>query len=375
MEIRIRFKNIDPVSHSSVEQRLRALFDERLRPTLEKHFPPASLRLFAIVEKSRHHQHLYRVALRLHLPPRKILVAREDDFDLEVAQRGAVAELERQIRRHLSRMRHEDAWKRKARRAELQRLKGELTTSPPPARRNFLEAVRPQVPRLENVVRRELTYLRATADLAPDYPTVSDVIDETLVRARREWDPSAEADRLFRLLLKHMIDVLAEEVVRYRNSEEAASLEGVAAADALAETGEDWRLEYWQPDEVLRIEDLIPAQQGTDPEQALENEELHRFLLHALRRLPLRWRRAVTLVQMESLPAEDVAELLATDPKTLRQWLDHADAFLRALLEEAGLELPSERRPVMASLSAEAPSRESEYLPALEEMAEGEEPA
>jgi RNA polymerase sigma factor (sigma-70 family) len=372
MQIRITFKNIEAVSHPTIEQRLRGLLEERLQPTLDKHFPSAAIRLFAIVEKSRHHQHLYRVALRLHLPPRKIVVAREDDYDLEAAERGAVAELERQVRRHLSRIRHEDAWKRKARRAELHRLKGALAAAPLPTRRGFLETVRPLLPRLENVVRRELAYLRATGDLAPDYPTVSDVIDETLVRAQR----AAAGDRdPFRALLKHMIDVLAEEVARYRSSEEAASLEGLPAADQLAETGEDWRLEYWQPDEVLRIEDLVPAQEESgDPEAALERDELRRFLLQALRQLPMRWRRAVTLTQMESLPVEDVAELLGTDPETINTWLDHADAYLRARLEEAGLEPPPEQSPVLAPLGASVPTRESEFLPALDEaVASGDE--
>lgn len=370
MQIRITFKNIDAVSHAAIERRLRDLFAERLQPTLEKHFPSGSIRLFGIVEKSRHHRHLYRVALRLHLPPKKILVAREDDFDLQVAEREAMAELERQVRRHLSRIRHEDAWKRKVKREELRRLKGQLAAAPVEARRGFLDAVRSLVPRLENVVRRELAYLRATADLAPDYPSVSDVMDETLVRMQRDWEPAMDERGTFQRLLKHMIDVLAEEVVRYRSSEEAASLEGPPATDALAETGEDWRLEYWQPDEVLRIEDLVPAQEGIDPEQALEREELHRFLLQTLRLLPARWRRAVTLVQMESLPMGDVAELLGTDEGTLREWLAHADAYLRARLEEAGLEPPSEHGPLLGSLTDTAPSRESRYLPALEEVAE-----
>ncbi len=372
MQLRITFKNIDSVSHASIEQRLRDLFAERIAPTLEEHFPTESIRLFGIVEKSRHHRHLYRVALRLHLPPRKILVAREDDFDLEVAAREAFNELERQVRRHLSRLRNEAAWKRKGRREALRRLKAQLAGAAPEQRQTFIEAVRPQLRRLENVVRRELAYLRATGDLAPDYPAVRDVLDEALVRAQRQWQPSLDAQALFRVLLRQVIDVLAEEVVRFRRSEEAASLEGSALRDVLADTGEDWRTEYWQPDEVLRIEDLVPSEENGDPEQALEHAEAVGFLLHALRQLPTRWRRAVTLTQMEALSEEEVAELLATGPETLRAWLDHADAFLRAKLEEAGLEAPVEQGPIIGSLGGLVPTRESEYLPALEEAVAGE---
>ncbi len=373
MQVRITFKNIDAVSHETIEQRLRALFEERLGPTLREHFPTESIKLYGIVEKSRHHQHLYRVALRLHLPPKKILVAREDDFDLQVAEREALEELERQVRRHLARLRNQAAWKRKSRRAQLHRLKAEMAATPVVEREDFLQAVRPHLQRLENVVRRELAYLRATGDLAPDYPSVSDVMDEALVRAQRQWRRSPEARRLFQNLLKQVIDVLAEEIVRFRNSEEAASLEGTALLDVLADTGEDWRTEYWQPDEVLRIEDLLPSEETQDPEQVAERREVVRFLLRALRQLPTRWRRAVTLTQMESLPEENVAELLGTDVESLREWLAHADAFLKAKLEEAGLEPPVEEGPVFGPLGSMVPTRESEYLPALDEAAAGDE--
>lgn len=54
----------------------------------------------------------------------------------------------------------------------------------------------PLLSKLEAVARRELAYLRAVGDLPCDYPTLRDVVDEAIVRAKVEWQSVPGKKRL-----------------------------------------------------------------------------------------------------------------------------------------------------------------------------------
>ncbi|MDR3742456.1 MAG: hypothetical protein P4L40_25850 [Terracidiphilus sp.] len=52
--------------------------------------------------------------------------------------------------------------------------------------------------------------------------------------------------------------------------------------------------------------------------------------------LPNAWRHAVLLVQVDDVPLRKGAVRPDKDETTVRRWLEHADGFLRARLEELG---------------------------------------
>ncbi len=94
--------------------------------------------------------------------------------------------------------------------------------------------------------------------------------------------------------------------------------------------------EYWQPDELLRMEDVVPDA-AISPDAVAARNELHEIVGKLLSQLPNQWRRTVLLARVDDVPVNNIARLLNTPEGEVRSWLDHADAFLKARLEEVGL--------------------------------------
>lgn len=113
---------------------------------------------------------------------------------------------------------------------------------------------------LKRFVQRELAYLQTSGDLLPGDLEVDEVIDESLARAFE--NVTRLPRRLARLpwLYQIAITLSAEEVTR-RQAEEGRgiSLEGRLRFQLweTQEADDEILFEYWQPDEVLRLEDVM----------------------------------------------------------------------------------------------------------------------
>ncbi|RMG52768.1 MAG: hypothetical protein D6717_11625 [Gammaproteobacteria bacterium] len=378
MHFHARFKNIPEESHARIEQLVRMGFEKHVAPRL-RDFRDDLARLYASIERNRHHENLYRVKLRLELP-RKVLVAREDEYGLEPAIDAALEELLRQVDRHIHRLRQDDQWRRKGRRRELRRLKEHLGGLPGEERVDFIREFTRYAPRLERVIRRELGYLRAEGHLGPDWPTVQDVLDETLVRAQHNLPDRPAGMDAWHWLLSRMMQVLEEEMRRWQEARGSLSMERAPREDAMDEAEdmvEEEIMEFYQPDAALHIEDMVPDEETADPEALLEHRERAHLLFRLLAHLPVAWRRAVELVQIEGLSPAEVAALMGVSEADVLEWLKTADLFLRAKLADAGFDLPEpdSGEPAIQGLLMQAPPREegedeAELRAELESLAE-----
>ena len=215
------------------------------------------------------------------------------------------------------------------------------------------------------MIRRELAYLRAQGDLAPDYPDVQDILDETLVQAQRNLPDKPVAMDHWHWLLNRMIRVLAEEVTRYRAADGALALETSFQAldvDSAEDMVQEGIWEFYQPDAALRIEDVVPDESGADPETLVARRQRAHLMFRLLSYLPTGWRRAVELVQIEGMTPEDAAASLDVSPDELNAWLVAAYSFLRAKLSDRGLAPPdaSKADPAIQVILARVPARETE---------------
>jgi hypothetical protein len=114
-------------------------------------------------------------------------------------------------KKHFDRLHAQDQIKRKARRERLRELKVRIAAKPASAAHEAEVTRMPLLSKLEAVARRELAYLRAVGDLPRDYPTLRDVVDEAIVRAKVEWQ-SVGGKEAYTGLLKHLFAVLDNEV-------------------------------------------------------------------------------------------------------------------------------------------------------------------
>jgi ribosomal subunit interface protein len=121
MKTLIHYKNIPEASRPGLQQRVRELAERHLKQHLSR-FKPELVLLHAELEKNTHHQHLHAARLRLELPG-TTLTTNEEGAGVGATLRAAFDELERQLTRHIERMRGDDQWRRKERREELRALK------------------------------------------------------------------------------------------------------------------------------------------------------------------------------------------------------------------------------------------------------------
>lgn len=339
MKIDITYRNLPKEAHSKAQQSVETLAERHLRPAIEA-FDASEPRLHVTLEKRKLD---YRVTLRIQLPPRKVLVAQATDESLEKALHDALTDLARQAERHRSHISHQSEWKRKARRKRLRELKAKQGGSVAEAQQQAEVSLASLLPRIESWIRHELTYMRASGLLAEDYPTLADVRDEMYLRIQRHWDDLPhDEEGLYRAAIRTVTDILEEEAKRVRLAEEnLVSLEDEVPEDAQDQAEdmvEEEINEFYQPDEDLHIEDLIPDTEIATPEEVAEAEAID-VCYELLGNMPALWRRALTLVYREHIPEEVVAEqMLQIDADELRQVLRLGQQFLSDHLRERGFD-------------------------------------
>ncbi|MGX6570408.1 RNA polymerase subunit sigma-28 [Cupriavidus necator] len=335
MRTTISCRNISERSHSDLEGLIGKLAARHLQRHLSR-FPAELIRLRANLGRSGHRS-LYRASLRLGLPS-TMLAADCQSPGLREAIEQSFVELERQLERHLMHLRHEDDWRRKERRAGLRQLKAALTDRTDAERALFGELVRPLLPEFKRFVQRELAYLQARGELAPGDPELDEVIDESLVRAYKDLAQHPRKLEPLAWLYQIALSRLGEEVTR-RQAEAGrwVSLEAKLPVQLGEPQGDDEILfEYWQPDEVLRLEDVLPAHDGT-PEEEVSAVEMRRLATALFADMPTSWRRALELCRAEALPLATAAQVLGASEQEVESWLLHADAFLKARLTDLRL--------------------------------------
>jgi DNA-directed RNA polymerase specialized sigma24 family protein len=181
-------------------------------------------------------------------------------------------------------------------------------------REAFQRAVRPYLRELLRTARHEVRYRTALGDFEADDPTPEELVGEVLVRAWRERQNRLPHLRL-RVWLLTLLYRVADSISRSEDRRKRVpteSLEEPPPPEPIYDDDEEF-WEWYQPDEVLRREDVVEARTMTPEEEAGTDEELTRtldprvrvvFLLCELHRVPLA-EAAVAL----GMPLEDAARL------------------------------------------------------------------
>ena len=327
MKIQITYKGFDKKDKkdlkkfitekaANLEHKLGDLIraDTCLRGTLEKH----------------NKMPLTRLGLTLHLP-KKDIAAEEEGEEVRDIITKVFDELERQGQKYKSRLKNHHLWKRKARRKQLsfqlaeiasQQAEAPLKEQEKQQASNWFDEVRPHLDSLYDFAKREITYLQATGDLTPADILPDELVDETIVMAfdNRDEKPEGLSDKGW--LFKLALDILDREIEKSRQQQQATSLETVIPEEDI-----DTQIyEFYQPDEVLKLEDLIPVSADT-PEAAAQQTE-QRQLHGSLSQLPRNWRRARILHDTVGFEPTEIAAILALEISTVENLLSMAERFI-----------------------------------------------
>lgn len=310
MKHAVEFKGFEPA------EGLRKLV-ERLISRLEKKTKslrqdPLFLR-FAMEEIPPHK--LYKIAVTFALPE-KTLAAKQETHDAEAGIRHVFVDIERQIDAYKASMRGEQWWKRIARREELQRQELELSAWAQDRDEAFFSLVAPHVERLNHFVRHLIEYAEAREDLVRGELAPEDVADAVLIRAYNEFakEPVRGNIRrwLFRLAYKEVQTAIQRsKAERRRLVPVEKHVSQTPPTEAVSTLGDEI-LDFYQPDELLKLEDVVPDLEVPTPEQETELEELRRCVKAALSAMPREWRQVLMLHYVEELQLPEVARNIGT---------------------------------------------------------------
>ncbi len=332
----VTYRHLDKAEKAKARQAIQAHADKDLSP-LSQHFDDQLVRLHGLVERHTKRR-LYRTSLQLQLP-RKVLVAREEGEDIELVLRDAFTELARQLKKYKSQLNNEPLWQRPARRRQLREVtKGGDRREAQQAL--FRDLIKSRLKGLYNFVRREIAYLTASGELLPGQVTPDDVVDDVVVRAYAQ-----QAERPDKLALEHWLRKLAlavldEQVARRLPSARLVSLE--TPVEGEIEEDDEQLYEYYQPDEALRLEDLVVSPEASAPESTLARYELALRSQQLLAWLPRPWRQVVVLADVEGLSDTEIAAVMGIPTEMVAGLRQFAEAYLRAKLRDGGYTAPEE---------------------------------
>lgn len=305
--------------HLRVSQKLQSLIQRqsakvrKLLPT----FSESDLDLHVHLERHSTSKQ-FHATLVLTLPQRAIRV--EDiESDISTAVHRAFAELVRRVKKfksHWAGARH--------RRETLRR--GEIAVAPPVAPDEAVPSESWE--RVENYVRREIFHRAILQGIPPGLIQTHALMDEIFV------DISGKAPkRPGDLTVEQWMFHIAREKIRTKVEELRSSNE--PHLEEVSNSGQDHSesMNFYQPDEVLRLEDLLKDPQISTPEEYLERDETESAIQAAIANLDPNLRESFVLFVLEGFNSQEAAMLLGKDPTDVLDDVKSARALLRAQLE------------------------------------------
>ncbi len=337
IHLNLSHEGFAPGAHVGIRELLEGWVQNHLQPLLAK--IKGEMRLHATVQRHAKGEERYTVNLVLHLPRKALLVARAQAKDIHAALSEAENKLLREVQRHNERLHGQAEYRRKARRARLRALKAMQDAVPQPVQEQTRRGIEPLLPQLERVVRRELAYLRASGELPIDDPSVQDVVDQAVVAVIAKGQTNQTADALLKLLLREAFKVLNAETEARRRYGEVVSLESPPPQDANDQAEamvEEEIYEYYQPDEALQLDDVLPDPATAAADEAEREQTPLEATMVNLVGLPILWRRVWMLAEYEGLGVADIAPILELEQARAEQLLERARAFLQDHLQQLG---------------------------------------
>jgi RNA polymerase sigma-70 factor (ECF subfamily) len=334
MKFNIKFKNFAPV------ERIRSLVHGQIAKLERKTraFREDSVFLRILVEGNPART-LYHTSITLEVPG-KTLATKEERHDLEVSIKDAFSEIGRQLAEHKSRLRGERFWNRSGRREQIRNLKLRDATAGEQDRDAFFRLVSPHLARLYHFVRHILRYSEQTGELVRGELSAEDVVDAALIRAHREFLQGLPRRDIRSWLIRIAIDQMDAEVNQVKlDHERAVHIEEdtpETPPTVEVSTLGDEIMDFYQPDEDLKVEDIIPDPEVPTPEQVTEMQEMKRFVRAALAEMPAVSRRVLLLRDVEGRPVAQVAKVVGRPETEVESILERARGDLRRKLAEYG---------------------------------------
>jgi len=174
----------------------------------------------------------------------------------------------------------------------------------------FTQAIEPLLPALWRRAQHEHAYRRALGDFDEGAVSVEDLLAETLVQAwrRRHHKPAGLSLEAWLTALLHRAAERIARAERRYHAQIGLSLEAPLPPPPVYDDDEEF-WEWYQPDEVLHWEDVLPDTGARDAETLMVPEEV--------RRMPAADRALWALLGVHRLSVAETAIILGREPKEI----------------------------------------------------------
>lgn len=185
--------------------------------------------------------------------------------------------------------------------------------------------------RLYNYALREIRFRCYAGATRPGTIVVRDILDEAYASVAEQLGSGYDERWAHRLLY--------EEIRRHieANLDPGIGSVSIEAAIEPEDIDEEYQ-EYYQPDEVVRVEDIVADEGGDDVEKKVEYDDAEAYIDRLLSQLPGSWREAFILVEREGLSLDAVSRNRGKSMRSVLRDYDMARKFLRQRLAEAGFD-------------------------------------
>ncbi|MBI3940619.1 MAG: sigma-70 family RNA polymerase sigma factor, partial [Acidobacteria bacterium] len=192
--------------------------------------------------------------------------------------------------------------------------------------REIAIAISQSLDKVENYIRRELYRQALVENLPPGLLQPQAILDEVFLEV------SAHAARLpDNWTVERWMIQVARDRIRNRVQELDANRDQPHVEDA-AENPERWydeALNFYQPDESLRVEDVLPDDRSATPEELLAQHEREEQLRRAIAHLPDPIRESFVLFALEGFNSDEIAMITRKTPDRVLEEVQEAQGLLR----------------------------------------------
>ncbi len=270
----------------------------------------------------------YNIRLMLQVVGRYLRV-KKDGPDLTAVTNEAFDALIREIKKFKEFLRNEPEFRRKIRPTYKEKInKAQLKEEVQEAFERYVEQI---MSRLYSFALKEIRNRVYQGQLKPGDIQVKDVLDEAIVQVSESIKDATEfKEREVRKeLYRHIIRIINQWTQERRS--QLSMLDKTIPPEEI-----DTELyEFYQPDDIVHVEDIIPDTIET-PEEELEDEEMQKAIDQVISMMPDKWRQAFRLIELEGFSVEEVAMIQDRTPEEVKKTLEMARAFLAEKIEDLG---------------------------------------
>lgn len=290
------------------------------------HYNPDLVMLRVSFNKNKKKEmHLVRLVLEL---PNQVIKSEKQAGNLMKAASESFDTLIHETKKHKELLRRQHEFKRRRPSYKMALAETGLNKE---IRKTFEQIIEKNMGKFYNFALREIRNRIYQGIIKPGDIAVRDVLDEAVLQLSDdlpgEFDERWVLKQMYRRINRIIQHIISQKKIRFTPIEKKIEPDDI-----------DTELyEYYQPDNIVRVEDVVPDENILEPDEIMAKERVVDMIDYAASLLPNAWRQAFALVEADGFSPEEVAMIQNKSPEDIKKEVQMAREYLKHKLSEMGL--------------------------------------